>query len=128
MANQALHLTIIDAEKKVYDGDIKAFSSKNDSGPFDILPFHANFISIIHENIVIHEASKNKKEIPIKTAVLKALENNLTVFLGIGDIELTNEEIEGASTSPSHMQKKDNNQKAQVPAGSQQAQQQQAAA
>lgn len=88
MAKATLHLTILDAEKKVYNGDIYAASSFNEEGPFDILPYHANFISIIKDKVVVHEVSGAHKEIPFHIAVLKALNNTLTIFLGIEEIKL----------------------------------------
>lgn len=91
MARPTLHLTIIDAEKKKYEGDIYAASSFNEAGPFDILPFHANFISIIKDKVVVHEVSGENKEFSFTVAVLKALNNNLTIFLGIEQIELHKE-------------------------------------
>lgn len=91
MARPTLHLTIMDAEKKKYEGDIYAASSFNEAGPFDILPYHANFISIIKDKVIVHEVSGENKEFPFQVAVLKALNNNLTIFLGIEEIKLQKE-------------------------------------
>jgi F-type H+-transporting ATPase subunit epsilon len=83
MSNTTLNLTIIDAEKKIFEGEVKALSSYNDDGPFDILPYHANFISIIKKKLIVHLLNGDKNEYPIEVAVLKSTENKITVFFGI---------------------------------------------
>lgn len=83
MADNTLNLTIIDAEKKIFEGEVKALSSYNDDGPFDILPYHANFISIIKKQLTVHLLNGEKKEYPLEVAVLKSIENKISVYLGI---------------------------------------------
>lgn len=83
MADNTLNLTIIDAEKKIFEGEVKALSSYNDDGPFDILPYHANFISIIKKKLTVHLLNGEKNEYPIEVAVLKSAENKIAVYFGI---------------------------------------------
>lgn len=78
-----LYLEVKNAEKVLFQGYVNSFSSTNESGLFDILPYHANFFSIIKGKIVINN-ERDKKEIDIvDTGILKAMKNRIDVFLGI---------------------------------------------
>lgn len=83
LANKKLLLIIRDRNNLLFQGEVKAISSFNDKGPFDILPQHANFISIIKKNIVIHVSTKEKKQIELESGILKVRDNNVEVYLGI---------------------------------------------
>lgn len=67
----------------LYSGTATAVSSKNSVGPLDILPQHENFISLLTDNIVIHEQKHQKQEIPNQSAILKAKSNKVSIFLGV---------------------------------------------
>ena len=86
--NDPLHLTIISAEGTVYNQDVKAISSTNDTGDFDILGFHENFISIIKKKVIVHQMDRSLREFPVEVAVLKAINNKVKIFLGIERVEL----------------------------------------
>jgi F0F1-type ATP synthase epsilon subunit len=78
-----LFVRIRDINTITFEGYVKALSSINDRGLFDILPYHTNFISIIKEKIIIHKEDGSHQEIPIDAGVLKQLNNTVQVFLGI---------------------------------------------
>lgn len=78
-----LTVSILSAEGEVFKGEVKALSSINEMGPFDVLPMHSNFISIVKDKVVIHLANGQDKEFKIDNAILKAAENKVQVFLGI---------------------------------------------
>lgn len=78
-----LFVRVRDINSIIFEGYVKALTSINDRGLFDILPFHTNFISIIKEKIIIHKEDGTKQEIPIDAGVLKQLNNTVQVFLGI---------------------------------------------
>lgn len=76
-------MRVRDINTIIFEGYVKALTSINDRGLFDILPFHTNFISIIKEKIIIHKEDGTQQEIPIDAGVLKQLNNTVQVFLGI---------------------------------------------
>ncbi len=80
------HLKIVAKDGLLFEGDIKSLTSYNDKGRFDILAYHANFISIIYKSITIVDAKDEKKEMTIQKALLKNKSNNLEIYLGIDDI------------------------------------------
>jgi len=67
----------------VFKDTVKAVSSYNEKGFFDILPEHENFISLIYDKIVIHKNDNQKEEIKIDSGVLRAYENNVSIYIGI---------------------------------------------
>lgn len=77
-----LQVIIITPEKNLFDGECKSLSSQNSTGPFDILPEHENFISLINSYINLKTLDGEKK-FEIHDAVLKAEANQIHVFVGV---------------------------------------------
>lgn len=82
-----LFVSVKSPEGTLFEGNAIAVSSFNDDGPFDILPMHANFISIIKKKIVLFQTKQSIKEFKLDTAVLKASGNFIRVFLGIENLQ-----------------------------------------
>lgn len=53
MANPTLHVRIISPQQLILETEAASVSSKNAQGKFDILPLHANFITMIENNPII---------------------------------------------------------------------------
>lgn len=70
------------AQKESFQGKVKAISSKNRLGNFDILPGHANFISLIFSTLTIHSLDR-KINYQFKRGVLEVSENKVKIFLGL---------------------------------------------
>lgn len=58
-------------------------SSENRLGPFDVLPGHINFISLIFKKISIQTEKKEKIEFSFERGVMIVKENKVKVFLGV---------------------------------------------
>jgi F0F1-type ATP synthase epsilon subunit len=78
-----IHLLVRNRDKIFFDEDVKAITSVNDTGLFDILPQHSNFISIIHDYIVIHKLEGTKQRININNGVLKVKDNLINCYINI---------------------------------------------
>lgn len=78
-----LSLTVRSRDKILFQGEVKAVSSENEAGVFDVLPQHANFISIIKNNLVILEPNSQKRTFELKIGLLKVWENEAYVYLDI---------------------------------------------
>lgn len=78
-----LYVTIKSPDKTVFSGEAVAVSSVNDVGPFDVLPRHENFISILAKKVVIFQEKNNKQELTIEKGIIKARQNRVQIFLGI---------------------------------------------
>ncbi len=84
--DNTFHLKIVAKDGVLFEGDIKSLTSYNAKGRFDILAFHANFISIIYKSIRIVDINNNAKEMTIEKALLRNKQNNLEIYLGIDNI------------------------------------------
>lgn len=78
-----IELTVRNREAILYQGAVELISSVNAKGKFDILPLHANFISLVGEVLTIREKGGNVKEIPVDNGIVKARENKVEIYLGI---------------------------------------------
>jgi F0F1-type ATP synthase epsilon subunit len=65
----------------IFDGTAYSMSSVNNVGKFDVLPRHANFISIVQEKLIIRNRDGSAREIQIKQGILKASKDEVSVYL-----------------------------------------------
>ncbi len=70
-------------DQNIFSGEVKAISSFNEKGAFDILGTHTNLISIIKEKITIYIDKKEEKEFKINKGIIYCLDNQVKVFLGV---------------------------------------------
>src|SRR5690242_18166003 len=83
---KSIAITVRDAENIIFDGEVDRISSYNEVGRFDIYPRHANFISIIRQELALYKDHKKIKELKIEQAVLKVKKDTVEIFLGIDTI------------------------------------------
>ncbi len=74
---------IRDTENIIYEGEVERISSYNEMGPFDIYPMHANFISILRQELSLYSNKQKVKELKFEQAVLKIRQDQANIFLGI---------------------------------------------
>jgi F0F1-type ATP synthase epsilon subunit len=69
--------------KTYFDGQASVITSTNETGIFDILPQHANFITMIQDfvNVVLPDGKEQKFE--IKRGVLRVLGNKADIYLTV---------------------------------------------
>lgn len=65
-----------------FKGKAKSISSENPLGKFDILPRHANFITLIFNELTIITEKEEKISYKFKKGVLEVTENRVNIFLG----------------------------------------------
>ena len=58
--NPTLHVRILSPHELILDTQADSVSSKNLQGKFDILPFHANFITVVENEPIIIRFKKGK--------------------------------------------------------------------
>lgn len=84
MSKETINVTIKSRSKVFYEGNATSVTSLNDKGKFDVLPQHANFISLIKDYIIVMKENGEEEKIDIKTGVLKNLNNDVDIFLETG--------------------------------------------
>lgn len=74
------HVKIYAPFHTYYDGVAESLSAENDTGPFDILPHHKNFITILRPCEVVVRAD-GEARFTISQAILLVKADEATVFL-----------------------------------------------
>jgi len=70
--------------KVYYDGDGYSISAVNETGPFDILPKHHNFLCMLVPcDLVIDTPDEGKKVIKISRALMHVRAGRVVVFLDV---------------------------------------------
>jgi F0F1-type ATP synthase epsilon subunit len=78
-----LTLAIKSLRKAYFVGGAASLTSLNTKGEFDILPEHANFISLIQSYIIVDKGLASEQKFMISNGILRAKENKVEVFLGL---------------------------------------------
>lgn len=70
--------------KVYYDDNASSLSAVNRTGPFDILPQHKNFMTLVSPcNIVVRADGKPDFSLPVTRAVMHVKSDKVTVFLDV---------------------------------------------
>ncbi len=83
MQIKPLILTVKTRDGDVFRASVKTVTSNNDRGRFDVLSYHANFISLIKDYVEYIDMNNKKSKIPVRDAVMRVDDNNVDVFVGI---------------------------------------------
>ncbi len=67
----------------VWEGVAVSVSSKNSAGSFDILPEHANFITMIQNEEIIIRTLNKEHSFVYKHAVLSVYAGNVTIYADV---------------------------------------------
>jgi F0F1-type ATP synthase epsilon subunit len=78
-----LNVSIRSKKKTYFKGGTMSVTSLNDKGEFDILPGHANFISLISKYVVIDKGQDSEQKFIISNGILRVRENTVEVFLEV---------------------------------------------
>lgn len=67
-----------------YEDDAYSLSATNETGPFDVLPGHHNFITmLIVGTVKVVNAEKETKEIPVTRGLMHIRDNKLIIFMDV---------------------------------------------
>ena len=94
MAKTSIKVVVRDTDNIIFDGEVERISSFNEVGPFDVYPMHANFISIIRQQLSLYHEHKKVKDLKIEQAVMKVKKDIVNIFLGIEVLTISEEESE----------------------------------
>ena len=86
MAVQTLKVRIITPKQVIFNEDSLSISSTNTVGKFDILPTHANFITLIQNSpIIIRKTNHQLVTFKFPLAIIYTVSNKVNIYT---DIEL----------------------------------------
>lgn len=80
MPNPILHVRIISPQKLLLDTQAYSVSSKNTQGPFDILPEHANFITMVENSPIIVRTKDKPLTFNFAMAIIYTMENQVNIY------------------------------------------------
>lgn len=81
---KSLYVSISSADELIWEGEAQSVSSENQEGKFDVLPGHANFITMITgKPITIRISAAEEQKYTYKNAVLYTLEDRVKIYVNI---------------------------------------------
>lgn len=67
-----------------FEGEALSLSAVNDTGPFDVLAGHANFLTLLSPCVVkISTPDKGETSLPVERGVLRVHADSATLFLNV---------------------------------------------
>ncbi len=83
-AAQPMRVKVYSPFRSYYDGRALSVSAVNDTGPFDILPSHHNFLSLLSPcDLVVRTMREGAKKIIISGGVMHVKADQIIVFLDV---------------------------------------------
>lgn len=80
MTEKKLQVFVKSTTDILWEGEADSVSSVNSQGPFDILPFHSNFISVVEQKQIIVRIGRDMKEFNFPFSVLYAHSNTVEIY------------------------------------------------
>ncbi len=90
---KSLLVIVQDTDHIIFEGLVDRITSYNEVGKFDVYPMHANFISIITQQLDLYQNKQKIKEIKLEQAIIKVKKDEVHVFLGIENLLLDEEDV-----------------------------------
>ena len=79
-----LHVQVLTPKGVVWEGGARSVSSVNSQGPFDLLPEHAHFISLVERQpITLIEGNGSERTLLYQTAVIRLFDGIVTIYADI---------------------------------------------
>jgi hypothetical protein len=79
-----MHVKIYSPFRDYYDSEAFSITAKNTTGPFDILPRHHNFISLLSAcELLIRSADGSEQKIVISGGIMHVKADQVIVFLDV---------------------------------------------
>jgi F-type H+-transporting ATPase subunit epsilon len=84
LAPSQFHLKVYSPLRLYFEGDADSVSAVNDTGPFDVLAQHHNFITLLNPcDLVIRTKDQKDRVIPIARGIMQVKTNDVVVFLDV---------------------------------------------
>jgi F0F1-type ATP synthase epsilon subunit len=78
-----MHIRVSSPFTTYFDAEALSISAVNDTGPFDILPHHHNFITLLNECDIIVRSKQGDSHIHISGGVMHVKADQVVVFLNV---------------------------------------------
>lgn len=82
-----LHVRVISPKGVIFAGDATSVSSTNTVGRFDILPMHANFITIVqNQPTTIRKVGQAEESFTFPLAIIVTKDNQVNIYTDIAQL------------------------------------------
>ena len=79
-----MHVKVHSPFKVYYDDEAASLSAVNKTGPFDVLPHHKNFMTLLTAcNVVVRSPGKPDFSLPVTQGVMHVKSDKVIVFLDV---------------------------------------------
>lgn len=75
-----MHLEIVTAEKKIFEGDVSMATFPGSDGSFQVLNNHAPLVSLLAEGLVEYKTNDKRQSVRITGGVVEVLKNKVIVL------------------------------------------------
>ena len=75
-----MHLEIVTAEKKIFEGDVTSATFPGSDGSFQVLNNHAPLVSLLAAGVVEYKANDQRQRVQITGGVVEVLKNKVIVL------------------------------------------------
>ncbi len=83
MNSNSFFVKVVTRDETIFEGEVLSLSARNRTGLFDILPVHANFVSLLDELLLLHKLDGTTQEIRFDDGVVRVVEGRANVYLGV---------------------------------------------
>ncbi len=78
-----MHVKVYAPFKVYFDGQALSISAANDTGPFDILPRHHNFMTLLSPCDIIVRSEQGEEKVTISRGIMHVKKDEIVVFLDV---------------------------------------------
>lgn len=80
----SMHVKVYAPFKVYFDGAAASISAVNGTGPFDILPHHHNFITLLDScDLIVRQTGGNEQKVRISGGIMHVKHDQVIVFLDV---------------------------------------------
>lgn len=80
---QQLNVIVLSPYETFYEGMANSVSAVNKIGPFDVLPGHINFMSLLSRGAVKLNTPSGERIFKLERGILKVHDNQVKVFVNV---------------------------------------------
>ena len=81
--DKRFHVKIFSPYQVYYEGAAASLSAENSAGPFDVLPGHINFFSLLSGGLVVVNTGFQRLEFEVARGILRVNGDNVTLFADV---------------------------------------------
>ncbi len=78
-----MHVKVYAPFRVYFDGEAESISAENDTGPFDILAGHHNFITLLSPCEIIVRKGETEEKVNINRGIMHVKKDEVVVFLDV---------------------------------------------